>query len=186
MLEFILPYLFGVALGASFGGGTSVVAPQTAPEVMPAAPEAIPDKTAPALAETAPLAERQPEPQVPSGRFTTAVEIRPILTATKASWIAIRDYDGQDLVYFTQLLSWRCGLWEIRYGLNGAPPTQSLPLEPCHDETASPNALVGDMSEFPIFLSAEAGSVQSVEVEIIYDDGTSDAAVFARQMVLMP
>lgn len=128
---------------------------------------------------------RAPETQIATGRFTTALEVRPILTATIPNWVAIRNYEGQDLLYFTHLLSWRCGLWEIRYGLNGAPPETVVPMEPCHEDTASPNAMV-DMDNFSIFITAPGGSIESVDIEIDYDDGTSDAQIFARQSVLMP
>lgn len=130
-------------------------------------------------------AARTPETQIATGRFTTALEVRPIMTATMPSWVAVREYDGQDLLYFTQMLSWRCGLWEIRYGLNGAAPETVLPMEPCHEETAAPNAMV-ESDSFPPYITAPLGSIQSIDIEIDYDDGTSDAAIFARQSVLMP
>lgn len=122
-------------------------------------------------------------PQVAAAQqFTTAPEVRPILQATKGAWVAVREYDGQDLVYFTQLLSWRCGLSEIRYGLNGAPAQTVFPMEPCYDGTAMPNAVKSDA----IYLRAPLGAVQAITVQLIYDDGGTEEASFARAQVLMP
>ncbi|WP_375173112.1 hypothetical protein [Pseudooceanicola sp.] len=122
------------------------------------------------------------EPQVPSGRFTTAVEVKPILTATKGSWVAVREYDGKDLVYVTQILSWRCGLAGMSLSINGGTP-EIWDMPPCLDNTATPNAITPDAV---IYRSYPLGSVQSVTVGVTYDDLTTDSATFQRAQVLLP
>lgn len=130
------------------------------------------------------FSDRVPEDQHPTGQFTTATEIKPILDITKASWIAVRLYEGQDLLYFTHLLSWRCGLWDIRYGINGAPAETSFPTEACHEGTSTPNAM-SDIENFLPYVSFDAKSIDSVTIELFYDDGTMDSAEFVREAVLI-
>ena len=117
--------------------------------------------------------------------FTTAAEIKPILEATRASWVAVRAYDGRDLVYFTHLMAWRCGIAEIHYGLNGVAAETLLPIEPCYEAEAVPNALKAD-SGVEIYLSEALGSVQSVTVRLLMDDGSELVADYPRAAVLMP
>ena len=123
------------------------------------------------------------EDQTPSGRFLTAQETKPILNATKANWVAVREFDGQDLIYVTHLWSWRCGLAALAIGVNGL-PLQNWTLPACHADTASPNAILeGDGDPyFPMPL----GSVHTVEIQIVYDDLSLDRAQLNRQGVLIP
>ncbi len=127
--------------------------------------------------------EYEAEPQEPKGKFTTATEIKPIMTATKPQWVAVREFDGQDLVYVTQIMSWRCGLAGLRFAVNGE-ALEDWPLPPCHEDTAQPNAITED--DGPIYERFPLGSVESVEVELIYDDLTRDGATYDRKDVLMP
>lgn len=126
---------------------------------------------------------RVAEDQTVSGKFLTATETKPILTATKANWVAVREYNGQDLVYFTHLLAWRCGLYEISYAINGG-PAQSWPMPDCHADGPSPNAITAD-DGLP-YVSHALGSVQTIDVEILYDDLSTDSSSYARKAVLMP
>ena len=123
------------------------------------------------------------EPQVPSGRFTTATEVRPILSATRGNWVAVREFGGQDLVYVTHLMAWRCGLVQLKLGVNGAAP-EVWPLPPCHEDTAAPNALLPE-DGLP-YRGFAPGSVEALEIEITYDDLGTDRATFRRAEVLMP
>jgi hypothetical protein len=117
--------------------------------------------------------------------FTTAAEVGPILEMTRANWVAVREYDGKDLVYFTQLLSWRCGLTEIRYGLNGAPPETLLPMEPCYEDEAQPNAIKLDQGVLP-YITQPLQSVQSLDILLKLDDGSETTANYQRKSVLIP
>ena len=117
--------------------------------------------------------------------FTTAAEVKPILTATQASWIAVRPYDGQDLLYFTNALAWRCALAEIRYGLNGAPADTVLPMEPCYEAEPAPNALKMAEGDPLIYLTLPLESVLSVSVVLVFDDGSELPAEYLRPAVLM-
>lgn len=116
--------------------------------------------------------------------FTTAAEIKPILDATRANWIAVREYDGKDLLYFTHLLSWRCGLSEIRYGLNSAAPDKIWAMEPCYDSEPQPNALKMEGAE--IYLTEPLGSIQTISISITYDDDTEASTDFNRAAVMTP
>ncbi|MEL7098696.1 MAG: hypothetical protein AAGM84_07700 [Pseudomonadota bacterium] len=149
----------------------------------PADNTAAPD-VASAPAEAAPAAPALvAEPQVATGQFTTALEVRPILGATRNNWVAVREFDGQDLVYVTHLWAWRCGLARIEFSVNGA-PLQDWPMPDCHLGTAMPNAVTADdglpYQTFPL------GSVGSVSVRITYDDLGVEEAQWQRAQVLMP
>ena len=115
--------------------------------------------------------------------FTSAAEVKPILTATKPSWIALREYDGQDLLYFTNLLAWRCGVSTVRYQINAGEPVD-LAMEPCHQNSVQPNALL--METIQPYLTFPLASVETVTVEVTYDDDTADTATYDRKAVLMP
>ncbi len=117
--------------------------------------------------------------------FTSAAEVKPILSATKPQWIAVREWDGQDLIYFTNLLAWRCGVESVAYGVNGAAPEVPLVIEPCYKTEAQPNALKMDQGVLP-FVTQALSSVQTVTVLVTYDDGSTDTADYARAAVLMP
>lgn len=76
--------------------------------------------------------------------FTTAAEVRPILEATRASWVAVREFDGQDLLYFTHLIAWRCGLNGVTFSVNSDSAGMPWVMEPCHEGTAQPNAITSE------------------------------------------
>lgn len=166
MLQFLLVVL-AVTLGAAGSG------PGPGPESGPGG-AAVTAGAGPALVA---------EDQTPTGRFLTATEVKPILTATKANWIAVREWDGKDLVYVTHLWAWRCGLLRMEVAMNGG-PAEIWDLPACHAESAQPGAILdGDGLPYREF---GLGSVQQVTVTLTYDDLSTDSVTVERAEVLMP
>ncbi len=116
--------------------------------------------------------------------FTTAAEIRPILEATRANWVAVREYDGRDLVYFTHLIAWRCGLTEVKFTINDASQIYVWPLEPCYEGTAQPNAIKAE--EYLPYVELPLGAAQTIAVVMTLDDGSVLSGGYGRAAVLMP
>ncbi|SEW21990.1 hypothetical protein SAMN04488515_1671 [Cognatiyoonia koreensis] len=170
MFDLYVPFLIGTAMGISPEEAASVAEPAAIVVMEGSNNDA---------------ATRVPEEQIPLGKYTTALEVKPILGMTKSNWVAVRDFNGQDLLYFTHLLAWRCGMWDIKYGLNGEDATQTVPMEPCHEDLAAPNSLV-EIEDYLPYVTLPAGSVESVYVEITYDDGTTDFARFNRNDIAIP
>lgn len=122
------------------------------------------------------------EDQTPTGKFTTAAEIKQIVALTRPNWIAVREYNGQDWVYATQLLSWRCGMHEVRFSVNDG-PMEVWELPECQLDTSTPNAFPEDSLPYRTY---PPGHVQSIAVEVLFDDLDTDSASYARQDVLIP
>ena len=114
-----------------------------------------------------------------AAQMDTAAQVKPILQMTKGNWIAVREFNGQDLLYFTHLEVFRCGLERITYALNyGAAVVWDTP--PCPgDDTFS--EIPADRQPYAVFA---LGSIETVRVELVYDDGTSEAEVYERGAVL--
>jgi hypothetical protein len=82
------------------------------------------------------------------------------------SWIAFDASGNRGLVYYTQMLSFRCAIKEVRYSLNDTALDKTLPIPPCDEQ--NPYALPdGFMPFFKV-----ANDVTSMAVQITYADGT--------------
>ncbi len=112
-------------------------------------------------------------------QFTTSAEVKPILKMIKPQWISLREYDGQDLLYFTLLEVYRCGIEQIRYRINGGKPIV-WDTPPCEGD-ATFSEIPEDRLPFTVF---PLRSVDDVRVELTYDDGTVEWAEYARGDVL--
>ena len=175
--------LFLLATAAQSGGGDAPAASVATAPVTVQAPMQTPAQAAvPGLNVRPAQSALVAEDQAPTGRFTTATEVRPNLDATRMAWIATRDWEGQQLLYVTHLWSWRCGLAQIEIGVNGAPP-EVWPLPACHLDQAAPNVILdGDGLPYRTF---PPGSLSRIEVRVTYDDLSTARAVYDGTGVLV-
>ncbi|RUW86807.1 methyl-accepting chemotaxis protein [Mesorhizobium sp. M7A.F.Ca.US.010.02.1.1] len=99
-----------------------------------------------------------------------------ILDQFWTSWIAFDASGNHGLVYFTQMLSYRCAIKQVHYSLNGAALDKEIKMPPC--DKKDPYAIPYDYQ--PYFKVAD--SVKSMSVQVTYTDGTkSPVREYKRQ-----
>jgi len=104
-----------------------------------------------------------------------AQSMRRNLEQFPSGWVAFRAWGDKTLIYFTMLVTNRCALREIRYGLDGAPPTTPFEIERCVPGAAMPGA-IGTHTRVHIEVPR---STRTVRVELTYFDGArSEARTF--------
>lgn len=95
---------------------------------------------------------------------------RNVLENLTQKWIEGRAWDeGRYLVYFSHLISYRCGLSEIRYGIDSDTPSELWPLEPC-----DPKNPYATSSDALIYLDL-AAKPSRIVVQLTYADGSQTA-----------
>lgn len=96
-------------------------------------------------------------------------QVKSIMEATKDSWIAFRIYDGRQYYYVTQILSWRCGIKQLRYSENSDALDQTWPLPECNK--LLPNNIPDDAKIHSNRM--KVGTVKTLTIQLEYDDGTT-------------
>lgn len=94
-----------------------------------------------------------------------------ILELTRGSWAYFRDYNGRQLVYFTHLETYRCGISQVRYSLNSDALDKVWALQPC--DPKAPHNITTDMP----YIALPLGTAASVTLQLTYKDGTMSQLV---------
>lgn len=90
------------------------------------------------------------------------------------SWVEFREYNGL-LVYFTTLVSYRCAITEVRYGLDGADPLRRFDMPPCDPD--NPYVMPDG---FTPYLKVP-GKTAGINLRVTWRDGTqSDVYTIER------
>lgn len=82
-------------------------------------------------------------------------------------WVTIREYDGKLLIYWTMLITYRCALESVEYGIDSMTPT--LSYDPGECDPKNPYEVTGDVTR--IYQELPLGT-KLVSVRLVYHDGT--------------
>ena len=108
----------------------------------------------------------------PAAAQGTLGQEKQILPMIKASWVAFRNYDGRQWIYFTTLIAYHCGLAEIRYSIGSDALDRRFPVPAC--DRQRPNAI--DPAKDPPYLTMAPGSAGEIAVQLVYTDGAVSPA----------
>jgi hypothetical protein len=98
-------------------------------------------------------------------------QIKQILNMTKDNWIGFRDYDGRQLIYFTHLETYKCGIERVRYSINSDTLDQIWELQKC--DPKNPLKITKEI----IYLTLPLGTAKSIAVKLTFSDGSESEVV---------
>ncbi len=93
-----------------------------------------------------------------------------MLGLTKNSWLAFRDFDGKVLLYFTHLISYRCALSDIAYGINTEATPSNFKLGPCNEKDPY------NVGDGKIYIEVPTNT-NFASVRLTYKDGSQSETV---------
>ena len=94
-----------------------------------------------------------------------------ILDLTKGSWAYFRDFNGRQLIYFTHLESYRCGITRVGYSINSDALDREWRLQPC--DPKAPHSITTDKP----YIVLPLGKANSIAVQLTFKDGSKSQVV---------
>ena len=92
-------------------------------------------------------------------------EQKQILESMPGNWVEFREFQGE-MIYFTTLVTYRCAISELHFGLNAAKPLQRYDLPACN--AADPFSVP---EKAPLYIKVPV-KTQSINLQITWRDGT--------------
>ena len=93
-----------------------------------------------------------------------------MLDAGKTSgWVAFRNFNGRQLLYFTHLQTLHCRLKEIRYSINSDALDQRVELVECNKAIPF-NVSDKDVHAGRLYKSMSPGTAQWAAVQVVWED----------------
>ena len=98
-------------------------------------------------------------------------QIKQVLNMTKNSWVSFRDFNGKQLIYFTHLESYTCGIKQVRYSINTDALDKTWELHTCNPK--DPLKITKEI----IYMTLPLGTAKSVAVQVTFTDGSESDVV---------
>ena len=98
-------------------------------------------------------------------------QMKKILNMTQNSWVSFRDFNGKQLIYFTHLEAYTCGIKEVHYSLN------SNDLDKVWELQACPSEGISSIKKELIYLILPLGTAKSIAVQLLFVDGTKSEVI---------
>ena len=112
--------------------------------------------------------------EVDKSRIPPAAVYQSMLDANKSTgWVQFRNFNGQQLIYFTALQTLHCRLKEIRYSINSEDLDETFELVSCNPQT--PFSLPPDVKPSDIYISLQPETASTVAVQVEWEDGRKSA-----------
>ena len=110
-------------------------------------------------------------PNVTIAQELPAIEIyQQMLEINKPTgWVAFRNYDGQQWVYFTTLVTLHCRLGEIKYSINSDALDRTFPLPRCNPSL--PFSIPTDGGADTIAIQLPLGTADTISVQVSFSGG---------------
>lgn len=89
-----------------------------------------------------------------------------LLDLTRGSWAYFRDFNGRQLIYFTHLEVYRCGISKVAYSLDSDALDREWKLQPC--DPGKPNEVTTDKP----YISLPLRTAESIAMQLTYKDGS--------------
>lgn len=89
-----------------------------------------------------------------------------ILNMTRSGWAHFREFNGRQLIYFTHLESYRCGIKAVHYSLDGDALDKEWKLQPC--DPRNPHSITTNKP----YISLPSGRAKSISVQVTFSDGS--------------
>ncbi|MCP4185572.1 MAG: caspase family protein [Hyphomicrobiales bacterium] len=92
-----------------------------------------------------------------------------ILDRFSNGWISYRKWQGKQLAYFTHLVSYRCAISKVEYGVDTESPNEEFRLEPC--DPTKPHSVNSDGKTSKIYIAIPKNT-EFMSIKLSYKDGT--------------